>query len=218
MDLRLRLFVLCMTVGLYAQTAPPAALEDPGSIEGVVLNDATGQPLQRAQVALRPVDAGNGGLVQTTNETGVFSFPKVATGRYSITVVRDGYLRQASGRMGAYKMPPIFSVRSGDTIRSFTFRMTPWAIVSGKVKFDDAEPAVNVTIQLYREYYSRGRHGYVLAGSTQTDDRGEYRIHGLEPGSYYVAALYQSPPLPPDAKEQRRADPSGSPAPQLSYA
>ena len=81
--------------------------------------------------------------------------------------------------------------------------MTPWAVVSGKVKFDDAEPAVNVAIQLYREYFSRGRHGYALAASTRTDDRGDYRMHGLEPGSYYVAALYQAPALPPDAKEQR---------------
>jgi len=218
LGLKLCLVTLSSTLALCAQTSQTVTPEEPASIEGIVLSDATGQPLQRAQVALRPTEAGNGGLVQTTNETGVFSFPKVAPGRYSITVLRDGYLRQSAGRIGAYKMPPIFSAHSGDTIRSFAFRMTPWAVVSGKVKFDDAEPAVNVTIQLYREYFSRGRHGYALAASTQTDDRGDYRVHGLEPGSYYVAALYQAPPLPPDAKEQRHSDSAGSPAPELSYA
>ena len=75
-------------------------------------------------------------------------------------------------------------------------------MVSGKVKFDDAEPAVNVAIQLYRSYYDRGRHGYAAAASGRTDDRGEYRLHGLEPGSYYVAALYQAPPRPAGAEEQ----------------
>ena len=213
---KLCLFILCATLPLHAQTATPE--QQQASIEGIVLSDATGQPLQRAQVALRPAESGNGGLVQTTNEAGVFSFPKVAPGRYAITVLRDGYLRQSAGRIGAYKMPPIFSVGPGDNIRSFAFRMTPWAVVSGKVKFDDAEPAVNVAVQLYREYYSRGRHGYALAASTRTDDRGDYRVHGLEQGSYYVAALYQAPALPPDAREQRRADPSGNPAPELSYA
>jgi hypothetical protein len=218
LGLKLCLVTLSSTLALYAQISQTATPEEPASIDGIVLSDATGQPLQRAQVALRPAEAGNGGLVQTTNETGVFSFPKVAPGRYSITVLRDGYLRQSAGRIGAYKMPPIFAAHPGDTIRSFTFRMTPWAVLSGKVKFDDAEPAVNVTIQLYREYFSRGRHGYALAANTRTDDRGDYRVHGLEPGSYFVAALYQAPSLPPDAKEQRRTDPTGSPAPELSYA
>ncbi len=183
-----------------------------------MLSEATGQPLRRAQVALRPAEAGNSALAQTTDDSGAFSFPKVVPGSYTITVQRDGYLPQSAGRIGAYKMPPIFSVRAGESVRSFTFRMTPWAVISGRVKFDDAEPAVNVTIQLYREYYLRGRHGYALSSSIRTDDRGEYRIHGLDPGSYYVAALYRAPPLPPNATEQRRMDSFGLPARDLSYA
>jgi hypothetical protein len=217
LELKLCLFILYATLPLGAQTSQTTIPEEPASIEGVVLSDATGQPLRRAQVDLRPAEAANGGLVQTTDEAGAFSFPKVAPGRYSITVLRDGYIRQTAGRVGAYKMPPLFSARSGDVTR-FTFRMTPWAVVSGKVKFDDAEPAVNVAVQLYREYYSRGRHGYALAASTRTDDRGDYRVHGLEPGAYYVAALYQAPTLPANATEQRRPDSSGTLSPELSYA
>ena len=117
------------------------------------------------------------------------------------------------------KCRPIFTVNSGETISSFVFRMTPSGVVSGKVKFDDAEPAVNVAIQLYRSYYDRGRHGYAAAASARTDDRGEYRVHGLEPGSYYVAALYQAPPRPADARRtERRKDALGNPLPELSYA
>lgn len=198
--------------------AQEPATPEPGSIEGVVLSDATGQPLRRAQVILRPVEAGSGGLVQTTSESGAFSFPKVAPGQYSITVQRDGFLRQSAGRIGAYKMPPIVSVRPGDAISSFVFRMTPWGVLSGKLKFDDAEPAVNVTVQLYREAYFGGHHGYIMAASTQTDDRGEYRLHGLEPGSYYVAALYQAPAVPPGATEQRAANGPGNAGAELSYA
>jgi hypothetical protein len=184
----------------------------------MVLSGATGQPLRRAQVLLRPVDSKGTALYQTTDESGGFSFPKVATGRYAITVQRDGYLPLSAGRIGDYKMPPIFSVNSGETISSFVYRMTPAGVVSGKVKFDDAEPAVNVAIQLFRSFYDRGRHGYAAAASTRTDDRGEYRVHGLEPGSYYVAALYQAPPRPPTAQEETRKDSLGNPLPDLSYA
>jgi hypothetical protein len=157
-------------------------------------------------------------LVQTTDERGKFSFPKVVPGTYSITVQRDGYLKQTAGRIGAYKMPPIFLIQPGQEVGSFDFRMTPWGVVSGKVKFDDAEPAVGVTVQMYREYYRRGRHGWEVAASTRTNDLGEYRLHGLEPGSYYVAALYQAPQLPPNAEEQRRTDISGKSREELSYA
>jgi len=225
---KLCLLALCCLICAQAQepssaplppptTEPPEA-QAPGSIEGTVTSSATGQPLRRAQVVLKPAGGSGSSLYQTTDESGGFSFPKVPTGRYIITVQRDGFLPLSAGHIGSYKMPPIFAVNSGQSIRSFEFRLTPSGVVSGKVKFDDAEPAANVAIQLYRSYYDRGRHGYATAASTRTDDRGEYRLHGLEPGSYYVAALYQTPPRPSGAEEQTRKDSLGNPLPELSYA
>jgi Carboxypeptidase regulatory-like domain len=199
-------------------TDQPPEEQAPGSIQGTVLSGATGQPLRRAQVLLRPADSKGASLYQTSDESGAFLFPKVATGRYIITVQREGYLPLSAGHIGDYKMPPVFSVNSGQSISSFVFRLTPSGVVSGKVKFDDAEPAVNVAIQLYRSFYERGRHGYIAAAGARTDDRGEYRVHGLEPGSYYVAALYQAPPRPAGAQEETRKDANGNPLPELSYA
>jgi hypothetical protein len=219
--LKLCLVVLCAQVWALPQSIPtPAPVEEkePASIAGVVRSDSTGQPLRRAQVLLGPAETSGSALVQTTDEKGKFSFPKVAPGTYSITVQRDGYLKQTAGRIGAYKMPPIFLIQPGQDVGSLDFRMVPWGVVSGKVKFDDAEPAVGVTVQMYREYYRRGRHGWEVAANTRTNDLGEYRVHGLDPGSYYVAALYQKPQLPPNAEEQRRADASGKSRDELSYA
>jgi hypothetical protein len=204
-----------------AQTAPdppPDAAKQPGSISGSVRSDSTGYPLRRAQVALSPAEAGGSSLAQTTDDNGKFSFPSVIPGTYSVSVQRDGYLKQTAGRIGAYKMPPIFLIQPGQDVGSFDFRMVPSSVICGKVKFDDAEPAVNVAVHLYREYHLRGRHGWEVAASALTNDRGEYRIYGLEPGSYYVAALYQSPRLPPNAEEQRRTDASGKPREEMSYA
>jgi hypothetical protein len=225
--LKLCLLALCCLVSAFGQDPPaisappttqPPEAEALGVIQGTVLSGATGQALRRAQVVLRPTDSKGTSLYQTTDESGSFSFPKVATGRYTITVQREGYLSLSAGHIGDYKMPPIFTVNSGQTIDSFVFRLTPSGVVTGKVKFDDAEPAVNVAIQLYRSYYERGRHGYAAAASVRTDDRGEYRVHGLEPGSYYVAALYQAPPRPASAEEQTRKDALGNPLPELNYA
>jgi hypothetical protein len=198
--------------------AAPVEDQSPGTIQGTVLSGSTGNPLRRAQVLLRPADSKGTPIYETTDESGGFSFLNVTPGRYVITVQRDGYLPLSAGRIGSYKMPPIFTVNSGETISSFVYRMTPAGVVTGNVKFDDAEPAVNVAIQLYRSYYDRGRHGYAAAGSTRTDDRGEYRVHGLQPGTYYVAALYQAPAHPTGAQEQTHKDVQGNPLPSLSYA
>jgi hypothetical protein len=198
-------------------TQPPEA-EAPGAIDGTVLSGATGQALRRAQVLLKAADSKGTALYQTTDDTGGFSFPKVTPGRYQITVQRDGYLPLSAGRIGDYKMPPIFSVNSGQTISSLVYRMTPTGVVSGKVKFDDAEPAASVSILLFRSFYERGRHGYAVAGSSVTDDRGEYRVHGVQPGSYYVAALYTAPPRPSGTQEETRKDAQGNPLPEMSYA
>ena len=187
-----------------------------------MLSGATGQALRRAQVLLKPADSAANSKArpryQTTDDSGTFGFPQVAPGRYIITVQRDGYLPLSAGRIGDYKMPPIFTVNSGQTIGGFVWRMTPSGVVSGKVKFDDAEPAVNVSIQLYRSYYDRGRHGFAAVANAHTDDRGEYRVHGLEPGSYYVAALYQAPPRPSGAEPEIRKDALGNPLPEIGYA
>jgi Carboxypeptidase regulatory-like domain len=212
------LLVICCGPALHGQDAPPVTAEElPASIDGTVMSKATGQPLRRAQVLLKPVEAG-GAIVQTTDDSGKFTFPKVTPGHYSISIQRDGYLPLQAGSIGSYKMPPFFTVRPGEAIHSFDFRMVPWGVIGGRVKFDDAEPAVNVAVQLYREYYLKGRHGWVVAATTRTNDRGEYRVHGLEPGSYYIAALYQPPARPPNSEEQRRTDASGKPLAELSYA
>jgi uncharacterized protein (DUF2141 family) len=219
--LNLCLVILCAHQWMSAQTAPdppPDAAKQPGSISGTVRSDSNGYPLRRAQVLLSPAEAGGTSLAQTTDDNGKFSFPSVVPGTYSVSVQRDGYLKQTVGRIGAYKMPPIFLIQPGQDVGSFDFRMVPSSVISGKVKFDDAEPAVNLAVQLYREYHRRGRHGWEVAASALTNDRGEYRIYGLEPGSYYVAALYQSPRLPPNAEEQRRTDESGKPREEMSYA
>jgi hypothetical protein len=219
--LKLCLVILCTHQWTSAQTAPDPpsdAAKQPGSISGTVRSDSNGYPLRRAQVLLSPAEAGGSSLAQTTDDLGKFSFPSIVPGTYSVSVQRDGYLKQTAGRIGAYKMPPIFLIQPGQDVGSFDFRMVPSSVISGKVKFDDAEPAVNVAVQLYREYHRRGRNGWEVAASALTNDRGEYRIYGLEPGSYYIAALYQSPRLPPNAEEQHRTDASGKPREEMSYA
>src|SRR5260370_11666816 len=109
------ILLVCEVPKLFAQVAPvkepatvPSQTEQlPGSIEGTVLSDTSGQPLRRAQVLLRPVEAGKPPFVQYTNGRRRSSCPKVADGRYSLTTHRHGYLPLFARRVRAPKPPPL---------------------------------------------------------------------------------------------------------------
>lgn len=218
--LKFSLFALSAALAIFAQDPPAATVEgqEPGSIDGVVRSNATGQALRRAQVVLSPSGGKGDSRVQETGDDGKFAFPSVPPGRYSITVERDGFLRLAAARVSSYKMPPVFSVRPGQTVSGLDFRMIPAGVISGTVKFDDAEPAMNVAVSVYHGFYDRGRHSYAAVANAFTNDRGEYRVSGLASGTYYVAALYRARTRPPNADEELRKNANGNPTANLSYA
>jgi hypothetical protein len=80
--LKFCLLLVCCLAGAFAQDPPaispppttqPPEAEAPGTIQGTVLSGATGQPLRRAQVLLKPADSKGTALYQTTDEGGGFS-------------------------------------------------------------------------------------------------------------------------------------------------
>ena len=225
--LKFCLLIVCGLAPAFSQDQPaispppviqPPEAEAPGTIQGTVLSGATGRTLRRAQLVLKPADSKGTALYQTTDDSGAFTFPSVAPGRYVITVQRDGYLPLSSGHIGEYKMPPIFSVSSGQTIDSFVFRMTPQGVVTGKVKFDDAEPAVErgrpALSLLLRSRASR------LCNGSQRAHRRSRRIPRAWPGTgHLLRRCFVSSAT--SAARRRGTDPHrcvGNPLPELSYA
>ncbi|MGH9615086.1 MAG: MSCRAMM family protein, partial [Bryobacteraceae bacterium] len=164
------------------------------------MSAATGQPLKRAQVALEPATPGEPAFAQSCDDSGHFLFPKIPPGRYSIAAQRDRYLPAGSALAAGQRLPPVFMLFPGQHMREVVLRMRVWGVLAGKVRFGDAEPATGVTIRAWRVYFHEGRRGYTLAASTQTNDLGEYRIYGLPPGYYMVAAIYAARQMFTNAK------------------
>ena len=163
-----------------------------GRMEGVILDDRYGRPLKRGFVTLKPNSAGRT-FQGETDEGGRFAIEDIDPGDYTIEARRDGYISAHWGRRGGIRMPRIFAIAAGQDLRDVQFRLEPWAGLEGKVRFDDGEAAFNVPVILYRKQYFRGKLSYVQAGSARTNDRGEYRIPGLTPGAYIIAAIYNKP-------------------------
>ena len=204
---------------LLAQTdAPrsPQASESTAQIEGHVLSAPGALPLRRARIALRPHEARLSALVVETGEKGDFVLRDIVPGRYSLIASRDGYLDSATFTLGALRAPASFYIASGDRISDVEFLLRPWAVLSGRIRLGDGEPARGTRVDLYREYYARGRHSFSVAASAITDDRGEYRLYGLQPGAYFFAATYARQ-LAPGYTEQPQLDAAGHELPATGY-
>ncbi len=171
--------------GLVAATA---LAQTGNSIEGTVLNERTGMPLRRAHVVLHPEQTGLSAIGVDTDDKGAFTIRDVDPGRYSLSAARDGYLATSICLMGTMRLPRVLTVGAKESITNLTFKMQPFAVMAGTIAFDDGEPAMNARVEAYREYTNHLRRGYQLVASAVTNDLGEYRMFGLHPGAYLVAA------------------------------
>ncbi len=186
-------------------------------IRGRVLNDLNSQPLSRARVFLRSAGGETQSVAVEADEKGAFTIPNVVPGKYSLSAQRDGFINATVALSGTIRLPSIVHVEEGNDLRDVTFRLRPWSVAAGRVRFDDAEPAIGVLVQVYRDSWSRGRRSFTLVSFTRTNDRGEYRIAALPPGSYYIAASYDRP-LSPEYQERDPVDENGKRIPQFRYS
>lgn len=73
---------------------------------------------------------------------------------------------------------------------SVQIRLTPTAVIAGLVTREDGHPARHIRVIALSRRMDRGAVQWVPTGNPAwTDDRGQYRLYGLPPGHYAVAAI-----------------------------
>jgi hypothetical protein len=211
--------VLAPVLCLGQSSVPPAKTEVRQNvwIRGTVISDATSQPLNRARVLLKSATGETPNVAVEADEKGTFVVPNVIPGKYAISAQRDGYLPSAIARREGARLPAVMTVEAGQTLNGLTIRLRPSSVIAGRIRFSDAEPALGVLVQVYQGSFARGRRSFRMIAFSRTNDRGEYRVPGLAPGAYYVAATYDRP-LSPEYKEADPVDEAGKPIPQLRYS
>lgn len=77
----------------------------------------------------------------------------------------------------------------GQELKAIDFRLPRGSIITGHLYDENGDPLPGATVQAARYQFAQGRRQLVAAGTAQTDDRGEYRVWGLNPGEYYISAI-----------------------------
>lgn len=156
------------------------------TIHGKVTTAGTGAPVQGAEVRL----AATGGArrLVTTDIDGRFTLRDLPAGTYRLDVSRAGFASLQFGQRRPFETPKQIELDEG---QSFTAdMMLPRSgAVYGHVTDAFGEPLAGTRVQAYRLRRGAGQRRIQLMGpGDQTDDTGYFRVYGLPPGDYYVAA------------------------------
>lgn len=151
------------------------------SIEGIVFRAGSADALSKAQVELRSGANPNQVIDSITTESdGRFQFQNVRPGRYGLSAQRQGYFR-----------PPLaITVVAGQSLANVRLSMTPAGAISGHIYDVNGEPLGNADVQALKALYPQGHRTLTFVQSAITNDLGEFRLFGLPPGRYYLAALH----------------------------
>jgi hypothetical protein len=179
-------------------TEPPAPVpvnpEDQCTIEGNVLNAATGEPLRKAHLMLRRQgDSQDNSYSTVTDSAGHFLMDHVDPGRYMLSASRNGFVTQQYSPQGSTRRAATITLDRAQNMTQIRFRLTPEGVITGRILDQDGDPMPNVMVQVLRFSYARGRKQLMPMNSEQTNDLGEYRLHDLAPGKYYIGATWHAP-------------------------
>lgn len=160
-----------------------------GSVEGRITNSLTGEPVRKAQVMLRRAEARpQAPLTATTDAGGRFVLQNVEPGRYRVDAERNGYVRGNFNGRSISRSGMTINVAAGQEMKGLDLKLTPQAVITGRVLDEEGEPVANANVQCLKYQYLRGKRQLAPAGSGNTNDLGEYRLFGLAPGRYFLSA------------------------------
>src|SRR5262249_17793226 len=193
---RLLIFLLtpvcAIASGQQASSVPTKENETTCAVSGMVVKAADGAPLKNAWIRLSVPNDREHNIAAKTNAEGKFELKNLPGGRYKMAVERNGYVTAEYGQRTISDPGAILTLTPGTNRTGLIFRMVSAAVISGRIFDGDGEPVPNAIVTAARDAYREGKRTLAIEASAQTNDLGEYRLYGMKPGSYYVAAVETS--------------------------
>jgi len=185
-----------------------------GVVQGVTIENLSGRALARSRIRLQPVPKPGteqrpmqAPLQTKVERSGRFVFNRVPEGLYLLIAEREGYFPCAYGtRRPEGQGKPIQVTQDSSFFTEL--RMFRRAAITGRVLDENGIGISGVQVFAYRS-----RAPLRPASSGISDDRGVYRVHGLDPGKYWIRSAPSTlddgtgllPTFGPESREAREA-------------
>ena len=156
------------------------------TIEGRVVSGDNGAPLRRARLVLsaagleRPFYA-------ATDGQGRYQFTDLPAGRYTLTVSKSGYVTLQYGQRRAFESGKPIDLADAAVLDKVDVTLPKGGVISGTVMDDLGEPVALAHVTAFRSRFEQGKRKLAAIGrEVETNDLGQYRLFGLQPGTYFV--------------------------------
>jgi hypothetical protein len=171
----------------------PQTTRGSASVVGRVLTPDSNTPVRAADVV---ATSDNGGRVATTtDENGSYRLDRLAAGEWRLTASKGGYVTWQFGQRRPFQVPPPISLTSGQRFTA-DIPLTRGGVISGRIYDASGESIAGLHVRVYRARMEGGTRRLKTVGAADlTDDTGAFRVYGLPPGDYYVAASLRVAPI-----------------------
>ena len=156
------------------------------SISGTVTVAGSGQPARKARVSLSGAGL-RSGRTTSADDAGRFVFAALPAGRYSVRVSKPGHVNVSYGQRRPDGPGTPIQVNEGQRIE-IQLQLPRGGVITGTVLDEHGEAIPGTPVRALRYAMQSGQRTLQQAGNGSTDDRGVYRIYGLQPGDYAIAA------------------------------
>jgi hypothetical protein len=190
-DVLILTLICCLFSGFISQIEPLAqsteTKEGTAEISGRVT--LKGGPASGVIVALdlRQMPGQNPRLRSKTDANGVYRITRVPAGQYFINALAPGFFipKESPGGMGK-----AISISDGEVIENINFALKPGSVITGRATQANGHPLIEKSVHLYKINENGKPIPFSFRSEllmSRTDDRGDYRIYGLEAGRYLVS-------------------------------
>ena len=127
-------------------------------------------------------------LTSETRADGVFEIRDVPNGRWAVVAQKEGFIANRGLSM------PLIEMQAGRTLTASDIRLDRGGVITGRVLDARGNPMSRVQVRTTQFNRLPGGTIRTTGGSStvETNDRGEFRLSGVQPGVHYVVA--QPPP------------------------
>jgi hypothetical protein len=157
-----------------------------GSITGKVMSSTDVAPLGRARIVLTS-PALPESRVTLSRADGRYEFTRLPAGSYFLSASHTGYATQAYGEKRGTPAP--VALGDGQALTSLDFPLPPAGVIAGRILDEDDRPFAGATVDALVPRIEQGQPTLAAVATTESDDRGEFRLTGLPAGPYYVSAF-----------------------------
>ena len=157
------------------------------TISGRVVSADTGHSVKRVRIVASPREF-RGQYSALTDENGSYEIAELPAGRYTLTASKAGFVTLSYGQRRPQQPGSPVQLGDGEELDRVNFNLPRGSVVAGRVLDEDGEPLALAGVLVFQYAYRQGQRELIPRGADRSDDRGQYRVFGLEPGEYFVSA------------------------------